>query len=174
MKKIALLLIPLLLAGLAAGYLLLGRDRPVRVAVQAVEKGAVEATVANTRAGSVKARQRARLAPAIGGQIATLNVHKSDTVKAGQVLLTLWNKDLQAELDLARSEAEAAAAVARETCLLADHARRHADRLTELRRTRTTSEAAQDEAVSAARARRAGCEAAEARRGVSERRVQLR
>ena len=89
MKKTALLLIPLLLAALAAGYLLLGRDKPVRVAVQAVEKGAVEATVANTRAGSVKARQRARLAPAIGGQIATLNVHKSDTVKAGQVLLTV-------------------------------------------------------------------------------------
>lgn len=57
MKKTALLLIPLLLAALAAGYLLLGRDKPVRVAVQAVEKGAVEATVANTRAGSVKARQ---------------------------------------------------------------------------------------------------------------------
>ena len=167
MKKTALLLIPLLLAALAAGYLLLGRDKPVRVAVQAVEKGAVEATVANTRAGSVKARQRARLAPTIGGQIATLHVHKSDTVKAGQVLLTLWNKDMQAELDLARSEAEAAAAVARETCLLADHARRQADRLTELRRTRTTSEAAQDEAVSTARARRATCEAAEARRAVS-------
>ena len=44
MKKTALLLIPLLLAALAAGYLLLGRDKPVRVAVQAVEKGAVEAT----------------------------------------------------------------------------------------------------------------------------------
>ena len=171
MKKTALLLIPLLLAALAAGYLLLGRDKPVRVAVQAAEKGAVEATVANTRAGSIKARQRAKLAPTIGGQIATLHVHKSDTVKAGQVLLTLWNKDMQAELDLARSEAEAAAAVARETCLLADHARRQADRLTELRRTRTTSEAAQDEAVSAARARRAACEAAEARRGVSAARV---
>ena len=111
MKKTALLLIPLLLAALAAGYLLLGRDKPVRVAVQAAEKGAVEATVANTRAGSIKARQRAKLAPTIGGQIATLHVHKSDTVKAGQVLLTLWNKDMQAELDLARSEAEAAAAV---------------------------------------------------------------
>ncbi len=61
--------------------------------------------------------------------------------------------------------------MAREACLLADLARRQADRLTERRRTRTTSEAAHDEAVSTARARRATCEAAEARRAVSAARV---
>ncbi|MDX9835639.1 MAG: efflux RND transporter periplasmic adaptor subunit [Desulfobulbus sp.] len=171
MKKIVFLIVPLLLVALAIGYYFFARDQPLPVTVQTVDRGAVEAMVANTRAGSVKARQRAKLAPAIGGQIATLNVHKSDTVTTGQVLLTLWNKDLQAELQLARSELEAAGAVARETCLLADLAQRHANRQTELRRTRTTSEAAHDEAISAARAKRAACEAAGARRGVSAARV---
>ena len=167
MKKIVLLIAPILAIALFAGYRYLTREQPIKVTVQTVDNGVVEATVANTRAGTVTARNRANLTPAIGGQIATLNVRKADTAKAGQVLLTLWNKDLQAELQLARSEAEAGAAVARETCLLADLARRQADRLTELRRTRTTSEAAHDEAVSPARARRATCEAAEARRAVS-------
>jgi HlyD family secretion protein len=159
-------------AGLAAGYRYLTREKPVSVTVQAVDSGMVEATVANTRAGSVKARLRANLTPAIGGQIATLNVRKADTVKAGQVLLTLWNKDLEAELQLAGSEVTAAAATVRETCLMADLSQREAGRQAELRRTRATSESRYDEAQATARSRRAACEAAEARRAVSEARVE--
>lgn len=171
MKKYALLILPLLIIGLFFGYRYLTREKPISVTVQTVETGSVEATVSNTRAGSVKARHRANLTPAIGGQIATLNVRKADTVKAGQVLLTLWNKDLQAELQLARSEAVAAAATVREACLLADLAQRQAERQVELRQRRATSESAYDEAVAAARARKAVCEAAEARQAVSAARV---
>lgn len=171
MKKSYLLLIPLIAGVLFAGYRFLAKEQPIAVTVQSVNRGAVEATVANTRAGSVKALHRAKLAPAIGGRIATLGVRKADTVKAGQVLLTLWNKDLQAELAVARNEATAAAAVAREACLMADYTQRQAARLTELRRTRTTSEAAHDEALANAGARRAACEAAEARRELAAARV---
>ena len=171
MKKAYLLLIPLIAVGLFAGYRFLAREKPIAVAIQSVDRGAVEATVANTRAGSVKALHRAKLAPAIGGRIATLGVRKADAVKAGQVLLTLWNKDLQAELAVARNEATAAGAVAREACLMADYAQRQAARLTELRRTRTTSESAHDEAQANAGARRAACEAAEARRELAASRV---
>ena len=171
-KKKAFLLLPLAVVGLVVGYLFVTREEPIAVAVQTVDRGAVEATVANTRAGSVKALHRAKLAPAIGGQIATLNVRKADTVKAGQVLLTLWNRDLQAELAVARSEAQASSAAAREACLMAEFAQRQAARLTELRRTRTTSEAAHDEAVATAGARRATCEAAEARRELAAARVE--
>jgi HlyD family secretion protein len=170
-KKYALLILPLLIIGLFLGYRYLTREKPISVTVQTVDTGSVEATVSNTRAGSVKARHRANLTPAIGGQIATLNVRKADTVKAGQVLLTLWNKDLQAELQLARSEAVAAAATVREACLLADLAQRQAVRQTELRQRRATSDSTYDEAVAGARARKAVCEAAEARQAVSAARV---
>ena len=171
MKKLYLLLVPVLAAGLFLGYRALTREKPVKITVQAVDKGTVEATVANTRAGTVKARHRANLTPAIGGQIATLNVRKADSVKAGQVLLTLWNKDLQAELQLAQSEASAAEALVRETCLLAELAQRQAKRLTELKQTRAASESAYDEAVSAAKAKQAACEATRARQAVSRAKI---
>lgn len=171
MKKSYLLIIPLIAIGLFFGYRYLTREKPINVTVQAVDSGAVEATVANTRAGSVKARHRANLTPATGGQIATLNVRKADTVKAGQVLLTLWNKDLQAQLHLARSEAVATAATARETCLLADLALRQAGRQAELRQRRATSDSAYDEAVATSQAKKAACEAVVAQRAVSQAKV---
>lgn len=171
MKKTYLLIISITVITLFAGYRYLTREKPVNVTVQALEIGTVEATVANTRAGSVKARHRARLAPAIGGQIATLNVRKADMVKVGQVLLTLWNKDLQAELQLAESEEIVAAAAVREICLLADLAGRQAERQIDLLQRRATSEANHDEAVSGANAKKAACEAAMARRAVSQARV---
>jgi HlyD family secretion protein len=170
-KKLLLFIVPVLAIGLFVGYRTLTREQPVKVTVQTVDRGVVEATVANTRAGTVKARNRANLTPAIGGQIATLLVRKADTVKAGQVLLTLWNKDLQAELQLAQSETVAAEAAVRENCLMADLAERQAARQRELRTTNATSESRYDEAQAEARARRAACEAATARRAVSAARV---
>ena len=89
------------------------RAKPVEVAVAAVEKGTVEKTVANTRAGTVKACRRAKLSPSAGGQIASLPVSEGEAVKRGQLLLELWNKDLTAQLDLTRQEATSAAATAR-------------------------------------------------------------
>ncbi len=167
MKKKYFLILPFVAVGLLVGYRLLTREKPIKVTVQAVASGLVEATVANTRAGSVKARHRANLTPAIGGQIATLKVRKADTVKAGQVLLTLWNKDVQAELQLAKSETMAAEATVREACLMADLAQRQAGRQSELRRNRSTSESKYDEAVAGAQGKQAVCEAARARLAVS-------
>lgn len=171
-KKALLLFLPALAIGLFAGYRSLHREAPVEVAVQAVDLGMVEATVSNTRAGSVKARHRANLTPAIGGQIAVLNVRKADQVKAGQVLLSLWNKDLTAELELARSQVIVAEANWRETCRMADLARRQATRQTDLRATRATSESKYDEAVATAVSRQAACEAAEAQKAVGAARVE--
>lgn len=171
MKKKYFLLIPVVVLALFFGYRYLTREKPISVAVQAVDSGAVEATVANTRAGSVKARHRANLTPPIGGQIATLNVRKADTVKSGQVLLTLWNKDLMAEVQLAKSEVVAAEATVREACLMADLAQRQAGRQKDLRQHRASSESNYDEAVAASRAKKAVCEAAVARRAVSAAKV---
>lgn len=172
MKKSYFLIIPVVVIALFFGYRTLTREKPISVAVQTVDSGAVEATVANTRAGSVKARHRANLTPATGGQIATLNVRKADTVKAGEVLLTLWNKDLQAQLHLAKNEAVAVDATARETCLMADLALRQAGRQSELRQSRATSESKFDDAVAAAQGKKAACEAAVAQRAVSQAKVE--
>jgi HlyD family secretion protein len=106
----------------AAGALIWHYTRadPIEVAVKPVEGGTVERTVANTRAGTVKACRRAKLSPSIGGQIAKLPIREGDTVKAGQLLLELWNEDLLAETKLAQREANTAKAHARAACLKAD------------------------------------------------------
>jgi HlyD family secretion protein len=165
------LLILLLVAGAAAAWWYSARPHPVKVRVATVERGAVEEIVANTRAGTVKACRRARLAPGTGGQIAQLEVHEGDRVEAGQLLLALWNRDLIARLELAEREAEASAARARAACLNADQAAREAARQEKLRERRMASEEAVDRAQTAAATGRAECEAAHATARVAAARV---
>ncbi len=172
MKRTYTIIGILLLICLAVGVKYLTRKKPIAVVVQKVATGLVEYTVSNTRAGSVKARHRAKLAPTIGGQIATLNVRKGDMVKKGDILLTLWNDDLKADVQLANAQLDVAEATARQTCLLADNAERQARRQTELRRHGSTSESLYEDTVAEARAKRAACQAADAQKEVSQARVE--
>jgi len=159
----------LALVGVGAGlvtYLL--RSKPITVLVQTAERGRIEATVANTRAGTVKACRRALLAPALGGQIFQLPVHEGIRVKTGDLLLSLWNEDLRAEAQLAHSEFEAAQARAKATCLQADIAARQAARYSELEKNQAIAEEQLDQVVTTARASQADCMAAQATVKVGE------
>src|SRR5512147_3303824 len=98
MKRIAIVAAVVIAALIAAWWFT--RQKPVAVALVTVERGPVVATVANTRAGTVDACRRARLSPALGGQIAKLPVKKGEHVAADALLLELWNDDLQAQLQL--------------------------------------------------------------------------
>jgi HlyD family secretion protein len=138
------------------------RSAPIEVVVKRVGKGTVERTVANTRAGTVEPTRRAKLSLSVGGQIAKLPVQEGDVVKAGQLLVELWNEDLRAQVELAQHEADAAKAHAEAECLNADVAEREARRLVRLRETGATSEERTDRAVTEAKALRASCHAARA------------
>jgi HlyD family secretion protein len=167
-------IVPAVLIAAVAGFAVwLQRPQPIPVAVATVERGLVEATVANTRAGTVEACRRAKLSPAVGGQIARLDVHKGEAVKQGQVLLELRNDDLKAQLALAQSETMTAAAQARSICLQADVAKREAARQTTLSRRGMVSVEQADKAETAAKARTADCEGAQANRQVAAARVRL-
>jgi HlyD family secretion protein len=165
------LAILLLLVAAALLWWWLSRPEPVPVRVEVAERGLVEEVVANTRAGTVMACRRARLAPGTGGQIETLDVHEGDRVEAGQLLLELWNQDHKARVLLAEREAEAADARARAACLNADQAEREAARQVKLKQRDMTSEEALDRAITGAQAGRADCEAARATARVSAARV---
>ncbi len=147
------------------------RPNPIKVVVNTVDKGIVERAVANTRAGTVKACRRTKLSPSMGGQISILPIREGDKVKAGTVLLELWNKDLLAELELAQSETQASNARAKAACLQAEVARREANRLTKLMTIGASSEEKTDKAVTQAKALEADCEAAKASALKSESRV---
>lgn len=138
------------------------RPEPVEVVVRPVQNGQVEKIVANTRAGTVEACRRAKLSPSIGGQIARLPVKEGDRVRAGQLLLELWNEDLKATAALAESEAAVAKSRATAACLEAEVAQREARRLRALRKTGAASEEQADRAVTEAKALAAGCSAANA------------
>jgi HlyD family secretion protein len=157
-----LALIVLLIALAAGAIWYASRPDPLPVTVATVERGLVESTVANTRAGTVSACRRAKLAPRSGGQIARLHVQEGDRVRAGQVLLELWNEDLRAQLELARDQQESARERATEICLTADAAEREAQRSRQLMERGFISEERLDRAVSDAQARRAACNAARA------------
>lgn len=148
------------------------RTRPVEVSVQSVSIGLVQDTVANTRAGTIKACRRAGISPSIGGQIARLPVREGDEVKAGHVLMELWNKDLLAQLEQASSEEKAVKARARQACIKAEVARREASRLKRLKKDNLTSEDAVDKADGEARALQSACNAALAENDVSKARIQ--
>jgi HlyD family secretion protein len=107
----------LLLLAVAAWYF--SRPEPLRVQFAKAGVGQVEATVSNTRAGTIKACRRAKLAPPSGGQIAQLLVKKGERVKAGQILLELWNEDLEAQARLAGQQLATAKLRVDEACALA-------------------------------------------------------
>ena len=166
-----LLIFSIIVISIVAILLYSTRPKPVKVLVEAVEMGSIEETVANTRAGTVKACRRAQMAPAMGGQIASLPVKEGDSVKKGDVLLALWNDDLQAEVGLARSEAGAARARAESVCVQADISEKNAKRKTDLRKTQTISEELVDQAVATAKSQRADCVASRTLAIVSDERV---
>jgi HlyD family secretion protein len=89
------------------------------------------------------------------------------------VLLSLWNDDLKAEVELAESEAAAAQARAEEACALADVAQREAKRLLKLKKSQLVSEDRVDRVVTDATARKAGCRATQAATEVSGSRVSV-
>ena len=68
-------------------FMWFGRPKPVEVTVKSVGYGLVQDTVANTRAGTIKACRRAGISPSIGGQIVSLPVREGDAVKAGDLLM---------------------------------------------------------------------------------------
>ena len=158
-------------AVLAALTFSLTRPKPIAVAVAAVDTGKVETTVANTRAGSVTACRRAKLAPPLGGRIDKLLVREGDRVKAGQVLVELWNDDLSARERISVEQRGTAQAHVREACQVADNARRNAERTRALRDKGFVSEERVDQAESEARAKQAGCESARAQAKEAQARI---
>ncbi|MFO1076130.1 MAG: efflux RND transporter periplasmic adaptor subunit [Planctomycetota bacterium] len=166
-----LLLWALVLAALGAAAFYGLKKQPPLVAAHTVARGPVEATVANTRAGTVNARRRAKLAPSMGGQVDKLLVKEGDRVEQGQVLMELWHVDLDAQLALARSEAERATALAEQARLQAEFAERDAKRQQELQQQDISAEGSVDRLVSAAEAARAAQRAAVAE--AASRKIQI-
>lgn len=150
---------------------LMSRPEPTLVETVAVTSGSVRASVSNTRAGTLKACRRARLAPAISGQIVSLPVKEGDRVAVDQVLLELWSEDQQAQVAVAEHEIDAARARADQACAVAEVAQREADRIDTLGAKNAASEEQMDLSQSDARAKAAACRAARGSIDVNSKRL---
>lgn len=133
---------------------------PVRVA--AVERGRVEQTVTNSRAGTVKARRRAKLAPEIGGRVLSLPRRRGARVRQGDLLLRLDDSLQRAQLRVSEDEHKAALAQRDQACLAAERAARELERTRALAAQGIVSKDLIDAVDSQARSADAGCRAARA------------
>ena len=146
----------------AAAYFWFTRAKPVAVVLRAVDRGKVEATVVNTRAGTVEACQRTKLSTILGGRIEFLGVKEGDKVKKGQLLLKLWNDDQKANQALAEAQLATAEQKVKEACTTAAASQREAERQASLKAKGFVSDAKEDAARSEADARGATCATAKA------------
>jgi len=168
-----ILIILFVIAGIGTAFWWFARPKPVMVTLVEVGRGEVEASVANTRAGSVEACLRTRLSPISGGRIAFLGVKKGDHVKKGQVLLRLWNDDQQAQSSLAQTQVISSKKRIAEACAMAENAEREAGRMADLRAKGFISKSGEEKSRYEALSRRSACEGARADVNQAQARVKV-
>ena len=135
-------------------------EEAIPVTVAPVTRGQVEETVTNTRAGTVKARRRAKLSPEIGGMVVALPFREGEHVSKGDVVLRLDDSLQRAELDLRERELDASRAQQEQACLAAERATRNLDRIRRLTEEEIASRDLLDDAETEARRAGAACDAA--------------
>jgi len=170
-KKLIALLILIALA--VAGIWYAGREPPPVVSLHSVSRGTVEKTVSNTRAGTVEACRRSKLSMPVGGRVDELHVDEGDKVEAGQVLLSLWNKDRRAMTSQAEAQLLAARHGAEKMCVEAANAEREASRLEKLLAKGLASREATELGRTRAEGGRFGCQAARDEEQVAQANLQM-
>jgi HlyD family secretion protein len=133
---------------------------PVPVVVHTVKRGTVEQSVTNSRAGTVKARRRAKMSPEEGGRVVTIPKRKGARVVAGEIVLALDASGPRARLELSQRERDAAIAERARACFAAERAGRELARHQRLAKQGIISTDQLDALQSGARTAAASCAAA--------------
>lgn len=120
-KWLPRLLLLAVVAGVVLRFTLL-RPEPVPVRVARVERARVEATVTNSKAGSVRARRRAKLSAEAGGRVVEIRRREGDHVEQGELLVRLDDATPKAQLLLAEAGRRVADASAEQACISRDRA----------------------------------------------------
>lgn len=124
------------------------RAKPIPVTVHRVSTGVVEDLVVNSKSGSVRSRQRARLLPSIGGIIVELPVKEGEFVRRGDLLLRLDDDDHRAQVTMNERARDAARAAEKQVRVEAEHAAREVKRYRALLEEKVISEALFDQTES--------------------------
>jgi HlyD family secretion protein len=144
------------------------RPEPVLVKAVPVARAEVDATITNSKAGTVRARHRAKLSPEVGGRVVEIAKREGAWVKQDEVLVHLNDATPRAQLQLAQASLRVAAAARNQACLARDRAQRELSRKQVLAKERIVSEDLLDALQSAYEEARASCAAAAADRDKAE------
>jgi len=153
--------LPWTLAAAAVCVLLLWRTvltpELIPVKVVTLDRGTVESTITNTKAGTVRARRRAQLSPEVGGRVVEIGRREGEWVKPGEAIVVLDGARQRAQLRLAQESLRAAEAGRREACIQRDRARRDLERKQELAAQKIVSDDLLDQLQSVFEASTASC-----------------
>lgn len=151
----------LVLSGFALRYTIFAPD-PIEVRIGPVERGVVESTVTNSKAGTVEARRRSRIAAEIGGRVIEITHREGALVVAGDPLVRLSDVSHLAQLELAKQGVAVGRSRLEDACLLRDRARRELKRTQQLAENYVASEDRLDALQYSYDSARVACEAARA------------
>lgn len=124
----------LMAAGVYSVNSILLAPEPVPVRIRPVERGTVEETVSNTRAGSVRSRASADLGVEMPGTVVQIHRREGAAVNKGDPLLSLDARQAAAALALAEKQLAMAEAQLADLVLWRDHTARELKRKEELYR----------------------------------------
>ena len=136
------------------------RPDPIAVRVTEAKIDRVEATITNSKAGTVRARRRAYLSAEVGGRIVELRYREGDLVAAGDILVRLADATPRANLELAQQGLRVSEARAKAACIAGDRSSRELKRKRKLAERKIVSADILDELQSASDAAKASCNAA--------------
>ena len=135
------------------------RTDPIPVRVVPAEISRVEATITNSKAGTLRARRRAKLSAEVGGRIVEIGHREGDWVEAGEVLVRLADATPRAQLSLNEEGLRVSRARAEEACIARDRASRELERKRTLADQRIVSADILDALQSAYDGAKASCNA---------------
>lgn len=169
--------LPLILIGLVVFIGLLLRATvfapdPVEVRTVLVSRGVVEATVSNSKAGTVEARRRSRIASEIGGRVIEVRHREGANVEAGEALIRLSDVSQSANLELAKQGVAVSRTRVEDLCLRRDRAKRELRRTQELADRNVASVDRLDALQYASDSARVACQGAKAERAQAEAQLQ--
>jgi len=135
---------------------------PIEVRIGPVERGVVESTVTNSKAGTVEARRRSRIAAEIGGRVIEIVHREGALVVTGEPLIRLSRVSQAARLDLANQGVAVGLSRLEDACLMRDRASRELKRTQRLAANNVASEDRLDALQYSYDSARIACETAKA------------
>jgi HlyD family secretion protein len=163
----AFIVLALVVLGVALRYTVFAPD-PIRVRTDLVRRGLVESTVTNSKAGTVEARRRSRIAAEIGGRVVEILHREGAVVQKGQPLIRLSAVSQSAQLELAKQGVAVSRTRVEDQCLRRDRAHRELERTRRLAEQNVASEDRLDELQYLFDSARVACDGAKAERARAE------